>query len=227
MGLILGVTDDETTRRVLADAFDSPDYELILTDSKTSFLQILEQKPVTLVIIDADPDQDLDKLCHKIKPYCSAPVLFVVDENCDQTIPGTIKAGASDCIVKPLRVPELRARAQAAIYRNEPRDGYLQPVLRCGRLNLNLLTRRVFKDGKEVSVTATGYRLLVYLMQHQQKVVSKEELLREVWGYSGSMKEFNLVESAIKRLRKDIGDDPKKPDCLHTVWGSGYRFEEM
>lgn len=227
MSLILGVVDDESTRQALKDAFNSPEYELILTDTNTSFLPMLEQEPVTLVIIDADPDQDIDQLCHQIRPYCAAPVLFLLSEDCERSIPETIKAGASDCIVKPLRVPELRARAQAAIYRNEPRDGYLQPVLRCGRLNLNLLTRRVFKDGKEVSVTATGYRMLVYLMQHQQKVVSKEELLREVWGYSGSMKEFNLVESAIKRLRKDIGDDPKKPDCLHTVWGSGYRFEEM
>lgn len=227
MGLILGVVDDESTRRVLAEAFDSPDYELILTDSKASLLQIAEQQPVSLIIIDADPDQDLDKLCHQIRPYCTAPMLFLVSEDCEQSIPDTIKAGASDCIVKPLRVAELRARAQAAVYRSDLQDGNLQPVLRCGRLNVNLLTRRVFKDGNEISVTATGYRMLVYLMQHQQKVVSKEELLREVWGYHGSMKEFNLVESAIKRLRRDIGDDPKKPDCLHTVWGMGYRFEEQ
>jgi len=74
---------------------------------------------------------------------------------------------------------------------------------------------------KEITVTRTGYRLLLYFLEHQSRVVTRDELLHEVWGYTRSGEDRNLVETAIRRLRKEIEDDPKNPECLHTIWGVG------
>jgi DNA-binding response OmpR family regulator len=93
-------------------------------------------------------------------------------------------------------------------------------------LTLDLSLRQVSKQGQFIQVTPTGFRMLVYFMQHPGKVVRKADLLRGVWGFVNISGDTNLVETAIKRLRKEIEDNPKQPRYIHTVWGSGYRFGE-
>jgi DNA-binding response OmpR family regulator len=91
-------------------------------------------------------------------------------------------------------------------------------------LSLDPRAREVTLDGTPLSITAMGYQILEYLMTHAGEVVSKEDLLREVWAYPDPVGGKNMVEAAIKRLRHELHDDPREPRFIKTVWGVGYRF---
>jgi two-component system KDP operon response regulator KdpE len=225
MDLLLAIVDDPATKEILQDQISISGMRVLFADPQVDDLPSLLQNSFSLILIDLSPEHNPKEVCLKAKQYSTAPVLVTMAEGGEASIPGCLATCASDCIIKPFRVSELQARIQALLARNEQQKSS-EPILRCSKVVLDTARRKVFREGKEVKVTRTGYKLLVYFMQHQSKVISKEELLREVWGYPGEHAGNNLVESAIRRLRQDIEEDPKNPRCLHTIWGVGYRFEE-
>ena len=227
MSLVLGVVDDESTIRILREIVDSIGFELILADSTSPEFPDPDKRPISLVIFDVDDSQNIYDVCHNFRPSCRIPAIVLVNEGSEQRIPEFLSAGATDCVVKPLRMAELTARILAALEDKDHNEATQLPIFRCKSLTVNPVAGKVFKNGNELSITPIGFRLLVYFMQHKSEVVTKEQLLRDVWGHTGGFSDANLVDSAIRRLRKDIGDDAANPECLRTIWGVGYRFEEQ
>lgn len=226
MSLILGVVDDESTARLLKVIGESQECEIIVTDSDSPQFPNPTNEPISLVIFDLNPERDIYKVCHRFKPAATTPTLVILNEESSKRIPELMKAGATDCVIKPLRVAELTARIQSILERAHKSDFTQLPIFRCKHLTVNPVARKVYRDGNEIQVTPIDFRLLVFFMEHMGEVVTKEQLLREVWRHSGGFEDSNLVDSAIRRLRRDIGEDSENPECLHTVWGVGYRFEE-
>jgi DNA-binding response OmpR family regulator len=226
MSLILGIVEDRTTREILQRAISDLGFEFISTTFASSDLPEKLKLPISMVLVETRRGQDFRDQCKHFKPICSAPVMVLISRGDEESITDYKQLGVADCIFKPLRVSELKARIQMILATNHPANGHEQERLQCHRLEVDLVKRRVYKDGKEITVTRTGYRLLVYFLEHQSRVVTRDELLHEVWGYTRSGEDRNLVETAIRRLRKEIEDDPKNPECLHTIWGVGYRFEK-
>lgn len=226
MGLILGIVDDEKTKETLQRAVNDLGFKFSSSGSSSPDLPEKIKIPLSLVLVDTQADQVFIDLCRQYKPVCASQVIVLISRGDEKSIVEYRSMGVADCIVKPLRIPELKARIKTVLAINDAGNGRPAEELQCGRLQVDLARRRTFKDGMEIAVTRTGYRLLVYFLQHKSEVVTREELLREVWGYTRSGEDRNLVETAIRRLRKVIEDDPRNPECLHTIWGVGYRFED-
>ena len=134
-----------------------------------------------------------------------------------------LELGADDYITKPFRVRELLARMKSALrrYTKETADG----VLRYKELCIYTNEGRVEKNGNEIELTAMEYRLLLILMNHKGMILSRNQLLENIWDVEGDFVNDNTLTVYIKRLRGKIETDPAEPEYIQTVRGRGYRID--
>jgi two-component system response regulator QseB len=128
---------------------------------------------------------------------------------------GGLEGGADDYVTKPFRFEELLARVRARLRQEGPSDS---PVIRAGSIALDPRTRRVVVDGDDVDLSAREYSMLEVLMRHPNQVMSREQLLSQVWGYDFDPAS-NVIDVYVGYLRKKLG-----PESIETVRGAGYRL---
>lgn len=164
------------------------------------------------------------EVCQRIRSISDVPILILTARGREQDIINGLEAGADDYIVKPFRVREFTARIQAMLRRVARLRRYGTGKLAFERLVLDVKARRVVFQNRSIEITPLEFELLRYLMQHIGEVISKEDLLQNVWGYRDTIGDNNLIEASIRRLRKKLDIDPNQPEYIQTVWGTGYRF---
>jgi two-component system response regulator RegX3 len=162
--------------------------------------------------------------CRFIHDVFHIPVMLVTSPENDQQILDGLDAGATDFLMRPIRSYELVARVRTILKRTSSPLALPGWILQCEDLLLDLRSHCVIRSGASTPLTRTDMRLLSYLMRNSGRIVSKADLLENVWHYKPISGDYNLVDSAIKRLRQSIEDDPKNPKYIFTVWGEGYRF---
>ena len=135
-----------------------------------------------------------------------------------------LELGADDYIVKPFEKSELIARVRAVMRRAMTDRHVDDGLLVAGTLIVDPIAVRAELDGAPLVLTATEFRLLLELLRHRGEALSRELLLRQVWGYE-FLGDSRLVDVAVWRLREKLSDDPKSPEYIVTVRGFGYRFE--
>ena len=135
-----------------------------------------------------------------------------------------METGADDYIGKPFSIPLLVSKIKALLRRAYPDSE--NEVLSYKNLKVDVSARSVFMDGKLLEITGKEFDILAYLMKHAGKVVDKNELFDEVWGYY-SETEMNSLNVYIRWLREKIEKDPKEPELIKTVWRVGYKFGEQ
>lgn len=152
-----------------------------------------------------------------------APVLILSAlDNVDERVTG-LKAGGDDYLTKPYQLSELTARLQALTRRAH--TGVQGTILNVGDLTLDLIKHKVTRSGKNINLQPREFRLLEYLMQHTNQVVTRSMLLENVWDYHFDP-QTNVIDVQISRLRSKIDKDFDSP-LLHTVRGAGYKLQEM
>jgi DNA-binding response OmpR family regulator len=139
-----------------------------------------------------------------------------------------LEYGADDYITKPFNILEVKARIKAILRRNSKNDvmrSTKDNVIEKKGLRLELDSRRVFIDGKEASLTAKEFDLVLLLISNPNKVYSRDELLKTIWGasYPGDAR---TVDVHVRRLREKIETQPADPKYIHTKWGVGYYFAD-
>ena len=139
-----------------------------------------------------------------------------------------LEYGADDYITKPFNILEVKARIKAILRRNSKNDvsrNTKENVIEKKGLRLELDSRRVFIDGKEASLTAKEFDLVLLLISNPNKVYSRDELLKTIWGasYPGDAR---TVDVHVRRLREKIESQPADPKYIHTKWGVGYYFAD-
>jgi DNA-binding response OmpR family regulator len=226
MASILCVVDEAQMRQWLDGLLTAAGYDALFASSQDPILAIIAERPALLALIDTlDTREDELRVCAMLRQSSEIPILLLTDQNCQDAFLSNLEAGASDCVVKPVRAQELLARIEAAVRRNtgllhvEPRQ-----TLRYADLAVEVRNRRVLRNNIELLVGPISFRLLVYFMEHAGRLITRQELLRRVWGYPDTLGDTNLVDTAIRRLREDLDDRPKESKYIFTVWGIGYRF---
>ena len=130
--------------------------------------------------------------------------------------------GADDYIAKPFRPRELISRIRSVLRRCKKE----QRILSCGDLRVNVSSATVTKGEKELFLSALEYRLLLLLLQNKGQILTRNQLLEEIWDASGEYVNDNTLSVYMKRLREKIEENPQSPRLLHTIRGIGYRMED-
>ena len=222
---VLFADDDADNQQIVEFALRDEYINLIYADNGIQALNLLHADSIDLVILDVMmPIMDGIEACRRIRRISDIPIIILTAKDKEQDVIDGFEAGADDYIVKPFRPRELAARIQAILQRSKHYRKPTKKELAFNDLKLDLESHRVKNEEKNIDVTPLEFQLLQYLMQHAGVILSKEDLLKNVWGYVESTGDTNLIEATIRRLRKKVEDDPSQPRYIQTVWGSGYRL---
>ena len=168
------------------------------------------------------------EVCQIIREFSDVPIIMLTAKGDDMDKIIGLEYGADDYITKPFNILEVKARIKARLRRNsrndESKDSKTNVIEKKG-LKIETDSRRVYINGKEVSLTAKEFELVLLLVSNPNKVYSRDELLKEIWGatYPGDAR---TVDVHVRRLREKIETHPADPEYIHTKWGVGYFFQD-
>lgn len=223
LGSILVVEDDSRMQRVLQRMFAAEQYKVICAgDGNTALEQFNAHKPDAVILDLILPHISGRELCQKFKalaPECPVIIVSAISEVVDKVL--LLELGADDYVTKPFSPRELMARVQAAIRRR--RKPVTTGVYRFGECEVDFKKMTVVREGAPVTLTSHEFRLLKFFTDHAERVISRDELLNEVWGYN-CYPTTRTVDNQILKLRQKLEPDPANPAYFLTVYGAGYKF---
>lgn len=224
MGLILIVEDDDRLRSALRLALREEGFAVEDVGDSESALSRLTTTIPDLILIDIMlPGSSGLDLCRTVRQSSNVPIIIVTARDDSHDVVAGLEAGADDYVTKPFVMKELAARVRALLRRT--RSAADEPgSMSYGDLVILPEEGRVTIGGEEISLTRTEFLLLCELAQSPRRVMSRDLLLANVWGYD-YFGDGRVVDAHVRRLRKKIEPDPSEPVYVVTVRGLGYRFE--
>lgn len=225
MTKILLVEDEPKMQQVIKDNLELEGYDVALAgDGKTGLRKILENS-YSLVLLDVMlPEMSGFDVCRKAREKgISTPVIFLTakGEEIDKVL--GLELGADDYITKPFGVRELLARTKAVLRRVEGPATGLADTLTLGSVEIDFKTYTASRDGAALPMTPKEFELLKFLWQHRNQVVSRDQVLTNVWGYDETIS-TRTIDNFILRLRQKIEVNPAKPKRIITIHGLGYKL---
>lgn len=237
----LMVDDDITIAETTAEYFNIFDIKTAYVTGYDETLKFLDENEVSLILLDINlGERSGFELCKQIRTAYDMPILFISARTSDDDILTALNIGGDDYIKKPYTLNILLAKVKAILNRYEKAAEAANAVsakavsvsieaetLEC-RITKDILldtgTRKLYKNGKEVTMKQMEYKMLLYLLNNRGRVVTKDEFLRNVWEdeYIGE----GTIPVHIRHLREKIEKDPNAPDIIKTVWGVGYIIEK-
>jgi two-component system, OmpR family, KDP operon response regulator KdpE len=223
MKRVLIIDDEPQIRRLLRISLTGKDYDVFEAPTGFEGLQAVQTAKPDIVLLDLNlPDIDGGEVLRQLREWSTVPVIVLSVRNLEGDIVGLLNAGADDYLTKPFNLEELFARMSVALRHRLPSPGQTEIVV--GRLRIDLDSRRVTVDGKDVRLTPTEYSILSYLARNHGKIVTQSQLLREFWGPIAE-EEYGSLRVHIASLRKKIEADSARPDYIITEPGIGYRLQ--
>ncbi|HEV2273191.1 MAG TPA: response regulator transcription factor [Acidobacteriaceae bacterium] len=223
MSTILVVEDDARIQKALQRLFASEGYEIrCSTDGKQGLETFRGSIPDAVVLDLMLPSMSGREVCKSMKqssPDTPVVVLSAISEVADKVL--LLELGADDYVTKPFSPRELLARVQAAMRRSK--RSRPSPHIAFGEVRVDFIRMQVSKSGKPVVLTAHEFKLLRFFLDNPERVLSREELLNEVWGYN-FYPSTRTVDNQMLKLRQKLEPDPANPVHFCTVHGAGYRF---
>jgi two-component system, OmpR family, response regulator MtrA len=220
---LLLVEDDPSIREIAKLGLTNAGFNVTTASDGREGLLHFHQTPFDLVVLDVMlPVLDGYEVCRQIRAESRVPVIMLSAKSDTVDVVVGLELGADDYVTKPFEMPELVARARAAIRRATAGDE--EPVLVRGDLEIDPGAFIARKDGEEIGLTVTEFKLLLELARRPGQVFTRDLLLQRVWNYE-YLGDSRLVDVAVQRLRSKVEDDPKEPKLIKTVRGVGYRFD--
>jgi DNA-binding response OmpR family regulator len=221
---ILTVEDDERIRTAVKMALEDEGWTVEEADNGEQALDTFTRHPTDVVLIDIMlPGIDGFEVCRSIRRTSDVPIVMVTARADTHDVVAGLEAGADDYLTKPFAPKELSARIRALLRRARTSDPAIAR-LKFGDLEIVPDEGLVLRNGEEVHLTKTEFRLLVELASSPGRVFSREVLLERVWGY-GYFGDGRLVDVHVRRLRTKIEADPANPRHVVTVRGLGYKLQ--
>jgi DNA-binding response OmpR family regulator len=234
MDTILVVEDSRAMQRTLQRLFESDSLQVqIASDGPTGLALFRQQLPCAVVLDLKLPGMSGKELCREFKAFAASVPIIVVSANCeveDKVL--LLELGADDYVTKPFSPKELLARVRRTMRRIGSTASQVaqvstkssgREVLTFGEARIDFTGMVATVEGRPITLTSQEFKLLKYLAGSAGRVVSREELLNEVWGYQ-NYPSTRTVDNHVLRLRQKLEPDPATPRYLLTMRGSGYKF---
>lgn len=224
---VLIVDDDVDVRNLVRAGLENRGIQVVeAVNGMEGYNAALRQKPDLVLLDILMPVMDGLTMCQRLRQKTTTPILFLSSRDEERDIVEGLGLGADGYLTKPFRVGELVAHVEAALRRMEQyqRPVSTEKVFSIGDIVVNFTGLRATKGGRELPLTPTEFRILNYFNEHPGEVVSRDQLLVEIWGESPEGVLTRTVDTHIARLRKKIEPYPDQPRYIQTVSGVGYRM---
>jgi two-component system, OmpR family, response regulator MtrA len=216
---ILVIEDDPSIRELTQLGLSAAGFRVSTAADGWSGLTLFRQDGPDLVVLDLMlPGMDGLEVCRQIRAVSVVPIVMLTARTDTNSVVVGLEAGADDYVTKPFEMPVLVARVKAALRRVQ----FTIEEITLGPVRVDLAGHTVRRNGEEVPLTATEFRLLCVLASAPGRVLTRQVLLDQVWGYD-YLGDSRMVDVAVQRLRAKIEGDPAHPELIQTVRGVGYR----
>lgn len=217
---ILIVEDDRSIVQNLSQFLTNEGFDVDSASGQRQALEKIGETMFDLVILDVSlSDGNGFTVCSAIKSSTEIPVIFLTASDDEFSTVAGLEMGADDYIAKPFRPRELVSRIKNVLRRN----GKSRSVINLGALQVDTVKASVSKNGQDIYLSALEYRLLLTFLNNRGAVLTRSQLLEEIWDIAGEFVNDNTLTVYIKRLRDKIEDDPQNPTIIKTVRGMGYK----
>lgn len=228
MKKILVVDDEKSIVKGIKFSLEQDDMKVEVAYDGETALELAKANHYDMILLDIMlPGFSGLEVCQMIREFSDVPIIMLTAKGEDMDKILGLEYGADDYITKPFNILEVKARIKAILRRMEPKKTSAENggILESGDLKLDRDGRRAYIQGKEIGLTAKEFEVLELLMLNPDKVYSRENLLKLVWGtdYPGDVR---TVDVHIRRLREKIELSPSEPRYVHTKWGVGYYFND-
>lgn len=226
---ILIVDDEREIREAIRIYLRGEDIETVMASNGQEAIDLVKQEEIHLVLMDVMmPGIDGIVATSLIREFSNVPIIMLTAKSEDTDKIMGLSIGADDYITKPFNPMELVARVKSQLRRylqfNSPQSTPNKDLLEVGGLSMNIVTKQVNVDGKEVRLTPTEFKILALLLKNKGRVFSINDIYENVWNEPGYNAE-NTVAVHIRKIREKIEINPRDPRYLKVVWGVGYKIE--
>ena len=226
---VLVVDDEKLIVKGITFSLEQDGMETDVAYDGEEALQLARDNDYDVILLDLMlPKMDGLEVCQQIRGFSNVPIIMLTAKGEDMDKILGLEYGADDYITKPFNILEVKARIKAIMRRSKRthEEEEQARVVTAGDLKLDVDSRRVFIEDKEVNLTAKEFDVLKLLVFNPNKVYSRENLLNIVWGYEYPG-DVRTVDVHIRRLRENIESNPSDPKYVHTKWGVGYFFQNQ
>ena len=222
------VDDEKSIVKGIKFSLEQDDMKVEVAYDGETALELAKANHYDMILLDIMlPGFSGLEVCQMIREFSDVPIIMLTAKGDDMDKILGLEYGADDYITKPFNILEVKARIKAIFRRNNRNvpEQENQKVIETKGLKIDVDSRRVYIDDKEVNLTAKEFELVYLLVSNPNKVYSREQLLKTIWGpsYPGDAR---TVDVHVRRLREKIEATPADPKYIHTKWGVGYYFHE-
>ena len=223
---VLFVEDEEALRMTVGDRLRNEGYAVECAADGDDGFEKATQIPFDLIILDVMlPRKSGFDVCRDIRQAgLITPILMLTARGQTSDKVNGLKIGADDYVTKPFNMLELMARVEALLRRAPSRPAAQAGTFHFGSIQVDLVGTEATRDGEVLNLSAREFQLLRYFIEHRGATLSRDELLKQVWGYSADMY-TRTVDVHVASLRQKLEEDPKQPKFILTVQGLGYKFK--
>ncbi len=223
---ILLIEDEEALRMTVGDRLRNADYGVEYAADGDEGYEKATLLPFDLILLDVMlPKKSGFVVCRDIRRAgLITPILMLTARGQTADKVNGLKIGADDYVTKPFHMPELMARIEALLRRAPSRPAQQTGSVQFGSISVDLLGTEVTRDGRIVNLSAREFQLLRYFIEHPGMTISRDELLKQVWGYTADIY-TRTVDVHVASLRQKLENNSKQPRIITTVQGLGYKFK--
>lgn len=223
---ILIVEDDMIIASGLEYTLQEEGYEVIVAASVEAAMHEIQKQQFDLYLLDLNlPDGSGYEICKYVKSQKDVPVIFLTAIDDEVNVVMGLDMGADDYITKPFRIRELVSRIKSVL-RRYTKDNPTDTSICIKNIKINLNEAKVYRDKEEINLTSMEYKLLLTFIQNRGQVLSRNQLLEQIWDVSGDFINDNTLSVYIKRLREKLEDKESSQQLIRTVRGLGYLMEK-
>ena len=221
---ILVIDDEPQILRALRTILTAKQFRVTTASRGGEGLTLAAAQQPDLVILDLSlPDMDGVVVCERLREWTQVPIIVLSVRDGERDKVTALDKGADDYLTKPFGIEELLARIRVALKHSAQAQGAPNPVILAGPITIDLARHVVTRDGEEVKLTATEFKLVAYLAGHADRVLTHQAILNNVWG-SADIDHTEYLRVYVGQLRKKLEANPDQPHYLLTEPGVGYRL---